>query len=206
MSTTEGWVSIMHMGVDSVGPDKEPIPDNKPAWTYFFIAFILFGSLFIMNLFVGVVIDTFNKEGVKLGKNELLTPRQREWVQAQLTSYQSKPISRRVKEYASRLRTACSFVESSPYFEFTILACIIGNTIALAINWYDISEETQTLLTNINYGFAGIFTLEAVFKLYCLGMKDYFSDWWNVFDLFIVLGTYASLIIGFAVGNSNLGT
>jgi voltage-dependent calcium channel T type alpha-1G len=80
MSTTEGWVIIMMRGVDAVGPDFQPIQEYRRGWTYFFIAFILFGSLFIMNLFVGVVIDTFNKENDKLKKNELLTIQQREWV------------------------------------------------------------------------------------------------------------------------------
>ena len=35
--------------------------------------FILFGSLFIMNLFVGVVINAFNAEREKLGKNHVLS-------------------------------------------------------------------------------------------------------------------------------------
>ena len=84
--------------------------------------------------------------------------------------------------------------------------CIIGNTITLAVNWYNMDQESEELLARINYGFASIFTLEAVFKLYCLGIRDYFADGWNRFDIFIVLGTYVSLIIGFVVGNSNLGT
>lgn len=184
----------------------QPIKEYKPAWTYFFIAFILFGSLFIMNLFVGVVIDTFNKEGIKLGKNELLTSRQREWVQAQLDSFASRPLRRRTRQYSSKFRNLCAYVESSKYFEIAILICIIGNTIALAVNWYNMKVETEELLTQLNYAFAGIFTLEAVFKLYCLGIADYFADGWNRFDLFIVLGTYISLVVGFVVGNSNLGT
>ena len=55
-ATTEGWVEIMHNGVDSTGIDKQPQPENNFAWCIFFILFILFGSFFILNLLVGVII------------------------------------------------------------------------------------------------------------------------------------------------------
>lgn len=36
--------------------------------------FIIVGSLFVINMFVGVVINTFNKEKERLSKNYMLTP------------------------------------------------------------------------------------------------------------------------------------
>jgi len=81
MSSTEGWTSVMWNGIDASGINLEPILNSGPLWALFFIAFILFGSLFIMNLFVGVVINTFNEENDKLGQDHLLTETQREWVQ-----------------------------------------------------------------------------------------------------------------------------
>lgn len=39
----------------------QPIRDNAPGWVFFFIAFMIVGSFFVMNLFVGVVIDNFNR-------------------------------------------------------------------------------------------------------------------------------------------------
>ena len=63
----------MWAGVDSVEIDYNPIPNNKPLWVFFFVFFEFFGSLFIMNLFVTVVINTFNQENERLGKNHLLT-------------------------------------------------------------------------------------------------------------------------------------
>ena len=80
MTTTEGWINIMWNGVDSVGISYQPQRDNGLGWIFFFIAFIVVGSLFILNLFVGVVIDTFNNEKELLGKNHLLTETQREWI------------------------------------------------------------------------------------------------------------------------------
>ena len=80
MTTTEGWINIMWNGVDSVLIDMQPQRDYGIAWVLFFICFIVVGSLFILNLFVGVVIDTFNHEKEILGMNHLLTETLREWI------------------------------------------------------------------------------------------------------------------------------
>ena len=62
MATAEGWIEIMHGGVDAVGVGKQPKPEHAPAWSVFFAIFILIGSVFIMNLLVGIVIFHFNRE------------------------------------------------------------------------------------------------------------------------------------------------
>jgi len=49
-------------------------------WVIFFIIFIIVGAFFFLNLFVGVVISTFNSEHEKLGGNDLLTEKQKEWI------------------------------------------------------------------------------------------------------------------------------
>ena len=80
MSTTEGWFTVMYNGIDATIPNYSEEKDNSKPWAIFFIIFILFGSLFIMNLFVGVVISTFKKEKHKIDNNEKLTETQKEWI------------------------------------------------------------------------------------------------------------------------------
>ena len=94
MSTTEGWVGVMWNGVDSVGINRQPEEKRNIFWVFFFMAFIIVGSQFLMNLFVGVVIDAFNTEKDKLGKNHLLTEGQREWIKIQLLCLKTKPIKK----------------------------------------------------------------------------------------------------------------
>ena len=51
---------MIEAGVDAVGVDFQPQRDVN-LWAYlFFISFIIFGSFFTLNLFVGVIIDNFN--------------------------------------------------------------------------------------------------------------------------------------------------
>lgn len=74
LSSTEGWVSMMWDGVDSKGIDDNPEENYSPAWAIFYIMFILIGGFFIMNLFAGIVVDSFNSEKDKLAGITLLTP------------------------------------------------------------------------------------------------------------------------------------
>ena len=106
MSTTEGWVSMMWNGVDATGINLQPQRDQSIYWVFFFILFIMFGSQFIMNLFVGVVINTFDQESKRLGKNHLLSETQKEWIQVQLICYKSKPL-KKDKEISSPFRLWC---------------------------------------------------------------------------------------------------
>jgi hypothetical protein len=42
------------------------------------------GSFFLLNLFVGVVISSFNRQKDLLGGNSLLTEKQKEWIDTHL--------------------------------------------------------------------------------------------------------------------------
>jgi hypothetical protein len=60
MTTIVSWSAVMFSGIDAVGIDLQPIYNYSQIWTVFFVIFIIFGSFFITNLFVGVVISKFN--------------------------------------------------------------------------------------------------------------------------------------------------
>jgi hypothetical protein len=69
MTTTEGWTDVMYDGIDNAGVGMQPKNNNNMWYVIYFIAFMIIGSQFIINLFVGVVIDNFNtiKEREELG-------------------------------------------------------------------------------------------------------------------------------------------
>lgn len=73
MSTTVGWANVMYQAIAATNPDFEPEKGRNPAWAYFFIGFMVVGSFFILNLFVGIVINTFNREKEVLGRSFLLS-------------------------------------------------------------------------------------------------------------------------------------
>jgi hypothetical protein len=51
----------MYSVMNSNGPDLVPGFEESPYLSFFFMFFVIFGSFVIINLFVGVVIGSFNK-------------------------------------------------------------------------------------------------------------------------------------------------
>lgn len=60
----------------------------------YFLIIIFFFHLFILNMFVGIVINVFSDEKKTLEMNHLLTQTQLEWCEVIIKSYQSQPIKK----------------------------------------------------------------------------------------------------------------
>ncbi len=136
MSTTEGWVDVMFWGIEAQGPDKAPVQGNNPLWGLFFIFIFVVGSLFLINLFVGVVIRKFEEMKEILGKNFLLTSAQRQWISMRLMAFKFQPKVRIAESIKHKCRRNLYKVTHSNGFEWFIMICIIVNTAIMAITWY----------------------------------------------------------------------
>lgn len=66
LSSTEGWADIMYRGVDATEIDHNPEYNMNEGWVFFFIAFMIIGSLFLLNLFVSIVVNVYYAEKDKL--------------------------------------------------------------------------------------------------------------------------------------------
>jgi len=76
-------MTVMYSGIDGRGEGLQPKRDSNPAWALYFISFIIVGNMFILNLFVGVVIENFNRMKDKLCGFVMMTEKQRKWVEIQ---------------------------------------------------------------------------------------------------------------------------
>merc|ERR1719247_2328249 len=76
----------MNSGIDGTGVDSHPVRGWARGYTFYFILFIIVGSFFAVNLFVGAVIDAFNalRDETGVGSASYMTPTQKEWVDTQL--------------------------------------------------------------------------------------------------------------------------
>ena len=61
VSSLEGWPDIMFYALDWVGEEKGPLYDVSPGYMLFFVIFILVGSFFFVNFFIGVLFLKFNQ-------------------------------------------------------------------------------------------------------------------------------------------------
>ncbi|KAL4124034.1 hypothetical protein PRIC2_009876 [Phytophthora ramorum] len=200
ISTTEGWADVMMAAIDSNGIGMQPIRDNNMMWALFFVLFIMVGSFFVVNLFVGVIIDNFNRMKAALGGDFMLTPEQKKWIEAQKAASRVGPV-RILRPPREKFRRILFYLVKMQRFEWFIMICIIVNTFLMAAQYFGQSTLQAYAINIINEIFAVIFTVEALFKLTAFGW-EYFEDQWNQFDFFVVLGTLLSVVVELFTGAS----
>ncbi|KAK5850441.1 hypothetical protein PBY51_001322 [Eleginops maclovinus] len=61
LASKDGWVDIMYYGLDAVGVDQQPVMNHNPWMLLYFISFLLIVAFFVLNMFVGVVVENFHK-------------------------------------------------------------------------------------------------------------------------------------------------
>ena len=194
VATLENWLVIMYHGADMTEVDVQPIRDTNPYYCLFFAAFIIVGSFFVMNLFVGVTIDKFNEMKEKQqGKSVFLTPDQENWVQIQKFIADIRPTQSHARP-GEGLRRIIFDLVTTDEFDAVIMILIIANVLVMSMTHADMSDEWTSTLFFLNTVFAAIFLLEAILKLIAFGF-GYFIDAWNRFDFAVVCLS----LVGFAV-------
>lgn len=206
LMTTEGWVDVMDDGSDGVGPTDQPRKDVNPVSTPFFFVYMIFGSQFILNLFVGVIMDNFNKikEKEEMG-SMFVTEDQKSWIDAQRLGLSRKLLKRH--DPPEGWRGKFFNIVKHPIFENSITVFIGLNTLTMALKFDGMPEEMKTFFSYLNYIFSFIFNAEMIMKLLGLGVSQYFDDSWNNFDAFVVVATDFGIILNFLnVGSSSFST
>lgn len=199
MSQVVNWAPIMYKTTNSNGPDKVAGYKVSTGLSAFFIVFVIFGAFFITNLFVGVVISAYNRESQRLGKDFLLTDKQKKYKETKVLVLKMRPKISMVRPTHNKFRTQCYDLAEHKSFEFFILVSILLNTIVLAIKWPNMSAQTSSIIEIINYIFTGIFLIEAIIKISAFG-KRYFKEKWNTFDFLIVVFSIVFVLVGFITG------
>ena len=69
VSTFEGWPDILYVSIDYHTEDVGPIYNYRPIVAIFYFIYIIIIAFFMINIFVGFVIVTFQNEGESAYKN-----------------------------------------------------------------------------------------------------------------------------------------
>jgi hypothetical protein len=160
--------------------------------------------MFVMNLFVGVVIDSFNETRKERGAGHVfMTQEQEEWASTQKLLMSVKP-KKNIPRPKEHLKGLSYDLAKNPKFDASIMICIILNSIILGIQYFGQPEAYSLSLEILNYIFAFIFTFEAAVKIYGFTFKRYWEDSWNKFDLVIVIGTFLGIAVSLST-SANVG-
>ncbi|XP_075458514.1 voltage-dependent L-type calcium channel subunit alpha-1C isoform X4 [Ascaphus truei] len=190
VSTFEGWPELLYRAIDSHTEDVGPIYNHRVEISIFFIIYIIIIAFFMMNIFVGFVIVTFQEQGEQEYKNCELDKNQRQCVEYAL---KARPLRRYIPK--NQYQYKVWYVVNSTYFEYLMFVLILLNTICLAMQHYGQSCSFKEAMNILNMLFTGLFTVEMILKLIAFKPKHYFCDAWNTFDALIVVGSIVDIAI-----------
>uniref|UniRef100_A0A674BC24 Voltage-dependent L-type calcium channel subunit alpha n=1 Tax=Salmo trutta TaxID=8032 RepID=A0A674BC24_SALTR len=190
VSTFEGWPSLLYKAIDSNRENLGPIYNYRIEISIFFIIYIIIIAFFMMNIFVGFVIVTFQEQGEKEYKNCELDKNQRQCVEYALKAH---PLRRYIPKNPYQYKFW--YVVNSTGFEYIMFVLIMLNTLCLAVQHYGQSATFNYVMDILNMVFTAVFTAEMVLKLIAFKPRHYFTDAWNTFDALIVVGSVVDIAI-----------
>jgi hypothetical protein len=187
LSTLEGWPNILGWAMDADDETLGPVFNNSITNGLFIVVFILFGSLFLMNLFVGVIFVQFSEEQrkEKLSRFSMVTDDQMRWIMIQDLLETATPTFDVMIRPKGKVKIFVFRLVQSKAFEIIIMACIILNIVTMAMVYDGMSDAYSNALGNVNLAFTAIFVAEFVLKVIAFDLQ-YFKVSWNVFDFCIV--------------------
>ena len=119
---------LLYKAIDSTQEYKGPIYNNRKPVAVFFLAYIIVIAFFMLNIFVGFVIVTFQNEGENEYKNCDIDKNQRKCIEFAL---KARPLVRHIPKNFFQYKIW--WFVTSPGFEYSISLTIILNTIVLSM-------------------------------------------------------------------------
>ncbi|KAL7391742.1 hypothetical protein ABVT39_013973 [Epinephelus coioides] len=192
VSTGEGWPTVLKHSVDATFEDTGPSPGYRIEMSIFYVVYFVVFPFFFVNIFVALIIITFQEQGDKALSECSLEKNERACIDFAINA---KPLTRYMPENTHSFQYRMwKFVVSAP-FEYSIMIMIALNTVVLMMKFHGAPDFYEAMLKNLNIVFTTLFSLECILKIIAFGPLNYLKDAWNVFDFVTVLGSITDILV-----------
>uniref|UniRef100_A0A7N6A178 Voltage-dependent N-type calcium channel subunit alpha n=1 Tax=Anabas testudineus TaxID=64144 RepID=A0A7N6A178_ANATE len=192
VSTGEGWPTVLKHSVDATFEDQGPSPGYRIEMSIFYVVYFVVFPFFFVNIFVALIIITFQEQGDKALSECSLEKNERACIDFAINA---KPLTRYMPENTQSFQYRMwKFVVSAP-FEYSIMIMIALNTVVLMMKFHGAPDFYEAMLKYLNIVFTTLFSLECILKIIAFGPLNYLKDAWNVFDFVTVLGSITDILV-----------
>uniref|UniRef100_A0A8C9N4S6 Voltage-dependent N-type calcium channel subunit alpha n=1 Tax=Serinus canaria TaxID=9135 RepID=A0A8C9N4S6_SERCA len=183
---------VLKHSVDATYEEQGPSPGYRMEMSIFYVVYFVVFPFFFVNIFVALIIITFQEQGDKVMSECSLEKNERACIDFAISA---KPLTRYMPQNKQSFQYKMWKFVVSPPFEYFIMVMIALNTIVLMMKFYDAPEAYEEMLKCLNIVFTSMFSMECVLKIIAFGVLNYFRDAWNVFDFVTVLGSITDILV-----------
>ncbi|KAK6033021.1 putative ATP synthase F0, A subunit, partial [Ostertagia ostertagi] len=192
VTTGEGWPGIRQNSMDTTFEDQGPSPFYRVEVALFYVMFFIVFPFFFVNIFVALIIITFQEQGeAELSEGDL-DKNQKQCIDFALNA---RPRSLFMPEDKNSIKYRIWRLVTSAPFEYFIMAMICCNTIILMMKFHGNSDFYEKVLRLFNTALTAVFTVESILKILAFGVRNYFRDGWNRFDFVTVVGSITDALV-----------
>ncbi|CDW52786.1 voltage dependent calcium channel type A subunit [Trichuris trichiura] len=195
VTTGEGWPAIRQASVDTTEENEGPIPFNHIELALFYVAYFIVFPFFFVNIFVALIIITFQEQGEAELIEADLDKNQKQCIDFALNA---RPVCRCIPDDKESIKYRIWKMVVSTPFEYFIMSMICLNTIILMMSvgnglWFFLcsiirSHRCTVLYCHLASGSVGEFCL-------------HYDDGWNTFDFITVIGSITDALVTEFGGN-----
>ena len=186
--STLKYINVMQDAMDVTSKGLSPQIDYTQLNSLFFITYLVFGSLFTMNLFVGFIVDGFNSSQGDDSEAEAIHTR----------------LLRAIREFAPRYevytpptnkfsRWLRFVTDSRPFIGFS-MACVTVSVVFMLADHKDPSPMFSSILYWQNIFLFWQLVVEVFIVMLAHGPQGWLNDSWKAFDLFVCVGSAAGVV------------
>ena len=187
------YVQVIHESGDLTLLDSSPYTGYSEFFQLFFVIYLVVGGLFVMNLFVGFIVDGFN---ANKGSTQAEIYYNRFLVQLM----KHKPKREYFKEPRNGMSSAMRNFVTSDRFTTASATSVMANVVFMLADHADASADFTAMMDVQNTVFYGLLLFEILLNTIAYGPGGFYNDGWKGFDLLVAVGTTA----GYAGNNASL--
>ncbi|XP_054715449.1 voltage-dependent calcium channel type A subunit alpha-1-like [Uloborus diversus] len=173
VQTGEGWPDVLQNSMDSTYVDYGPLPRFRIEMSIFYVVFFVVFPFFFVNIFVALIIITFQEQGEKELEEGDLDKNQKSCIDFAI---QARPLQRFMPQNKDSFQYKIWKVVVSTPFEYFIMVLIVLNTLLLMMKFYKQNDAFKNTLHYMNAAFTALFTLECSLKLAAFGVRYHHAN------------------------------
>ncbi|XP_034948347.1 voltage-dependent calcium channel type A subunit alpha-1 isoform X11 [Chelonus insularis] len=203
VQTGEGWPQILQHSMAATHEDEGPIHNFRIEMSIFYIVYFIVFPFFFVNIFVALIIITFQEQGEAELQDGEIDKNQKSCIDFTIGA---RPLERYMPNKRNSVKYKIWKMVVSTPFEYFIMMLIVLNTLLLMMKYHRQSELYKAILKYMNICFTGMFTVECILKIAAFGVRNFFKDPWNTFDFITVIGSIVdALVVEFGENFINVG-